>query len=115
MKTIENVSCLKVMGQSEFIIELFDKDTLESILIKIPAGQYDKSSIINILIREKYRQDQVEAIINNHFLNIADWLDKKFKGEEIAFEDSEYEDFQTWRAECKTYAEMILEAIKEFI
>lgn len=111
MMDIANISCSKVLGQRKFIIELFDKDTQESVLINLPAGRYDKSTIINELIRNKYSQDQVEAIINNHFLNISEWLDKKFKGEEVEFEDKEYDKLQAWRKDSKVYANMIIEAI----
>ena len=115
MMTIENISYSVVMGRKEFVIELFDENTQESILVKLPTGVYDKSSIINILIREKYKQDQVEAIINNHFLNIANWLDKKFAGEDVTFEDPEYDKLQAWRADSKVYAAMIVDAIKDLI
>lgn len=68
--------------------------------------EYDwsKSIIIDKLIRNQYSQDKVEAIINNHFLNISEWLDKKFKGEEVEFEDPEYDALQNWRKQCKVIA-----------
>lgn len=115
MMTIENISCNIDMGQRQFIIELFDKDTNISILVKLPTGKWDRSVIINELIREKYSQDRVEAIINNHFLNIAEWLDKKFKNENVTFEDPEYDELQNWRKQSKNYADMIIKAIEEFI
>jgi hypothetical protein len=54
MMTIENISCNIDMGQRQFIIELFDKDANNSILVKLPTGKWDRSVIINELIREKY-------------------------------------------------------------
>lgn len=69
---------------------------------------WSKSVIIDKLIRSQYPQDKVEAIINNHFLNIAEWLDKKFKGEEVEFEDPEYDGLQNWRKQCKIIADEAL-------
>lgn len=69
---------------------------------------WSKSNIINKLIRTQYQQDKVEAIINNHFLNIAEWLDKKFKGEDVTFEDPEYDGLQNWRKQCKVIADEAL-------
>lgn len=114
MMTIENISCSDIRGLKEFIIELFNGDTQESILVKLPRGRWDKSIVVNELIRKKYQQDHVEAIINNHFLNISEWLDKKFKGEEVSFEDPEYDELQAWRKDSKVYADMILKAIEEY-
>lgn len=115
MMTIENISYSIVSGLKEFIIGMFDENTQESILIKLPAGRWDKATIVNELIRKKFPQDRVEAIINNHFLNIAEWLDLKFKGEDITFEDAEYDELQNWRKDSKMYAEMIIKAIESFI
>lgn len=108
MYTIENNKRL-------FSIELFDEDTKERIFVNLKKGNWRTSTVIDALIRTKYSQDRVEAIINNHFLNIADWIDKKFKGEEVAFEDSEYEEFQKWRTLCKNIAPVIIDAIEKTI
>lgn len=76
--------------------------------VLIPQGLWNKSVIVNALIRSKYSQDQVEAIINNHFLNIAEWLDAKFNGSTDSFVDKEYDDFQNWRKQCKSLADEAL-------
>lgn len=80
----------------------------EPIQVLLPIGVWNKSSIIDALVRSQYSQDHVEAIINNHFLNIAEWLDLKFKGEDVKFEDLEYDEFQRWRKRCKVLAEEAL-------
>ena len=87
----------------------------QSFTITLPAGQWSTSVITNELIRYKYSQDAVEAIVNNHFLNIADWLDAKFNGSSDSFSDPEYEVFQAWRAECKTLAKEINKAIESIL
>ena len=112
MMTIENISYVVVSGSKKYVIDLFDEETNEGLLINLPLGKYDKGTIINTIIRKKYSQDQVEAIINNHFLNMADWFDKKFKGEDVSFEDPEYDEFQNWRKNSKIYADMIVKAIE---
>lgn len=112
---IESIIYTTEFGKRKFLIELSDQSTGESINIDLRDGKWDNSIVVNALIRSKYSQDRVEAIINNHFLNIADWLDKKFKGEEVKFEDKEYENFQIWRDKCKKTSPMILEAIENFI
>lgn len=86
----------------------YDDVYKDDINIYIPEYNWKKSVIINELIRCKYSQDHVEAIINNHFLNIAEWLDAKFKGEEVKFSDPEYDEFQAWRKECKVIADEAL-------
>ena len=113
MMTVESITYLVEAGKRKFVIELNSGD--EIINIKLNDGRWDKSTVVNALIRAKYSQDQVEAIINNHFLNISEWIDKKFKGEEVAFEDSEYEEFQKWRALSKETSNSVINAIEELI
>lgn len=112
MMTIDNISCEIISGSKKYIIDLFDEETKKGLLVNLPLGQYDKSTIVDAIIRKKYSQDRVEAIINNHFLKISDWISKKFNGENVEFEDLEYEEFQAWRRDSKLYADMIIEAIK---
>lgn len=76
--------------------------------VKFYKFEWDRSIIINKLIRNQFSQDQVEAIINNHFLNISEWLDKKFKDEDVTFEDPDYDKLQTWRKNCKDIADKAL-------
>lgn len=113
MMTVESITYSVEAGKRKFVIELNSND--EAINIRLNDGRWDKSTVVNALIRAKYSQDRVEAIINNHFLNIADWIDKKFKGEEVAFEDSEYEEFQKWRTLSKEISDIVINAIEEFI
>lgn len=113
MKSIETLSYETFKGQRIFSIELYDDSTNSSAIIELPAGKWDRSTIINLLVRHQYSQDRVEAIINNHFLNIAEWLDKKFAGSEESFEDLEYDELQNWRKECKVLADIIIERINK--
>lgn len=115
MYKIENLSYTIDFGRYVFNIEVFDDDTKQGIIIELPAGQWDKATIVNLLIRSKYSQDQVEAIINNHFINISEWMDKVVAGEAIRFFDEEYEEFQKWRNTCKRLADEIIEQILKIV
>ena len=115
MYKIENLSYSIDLGRYVFNIEVFDDDTKQGIIIELPAGQWDDATIINLLIRSKYPQDRVEAIINNHFLNIGEWLDKKFAGSEEAFSDPEYDELQAWRKTCKALAKEAIEQISKIV
>ena len=113
MKSIETLSYETFKGQRIFSIELYDDSTNSSTIIELPAGKWDRATIINLLVRSQYSQDHVEAIINNHFLNIAEWLDKKFVGSEESFDDPDYDELQNWRKECKTLADTIIDRINK--
>lgn len=97
-----------------YVVEFVSNDKEQLSMITIPVVNWKKSVIINNLIRYRYSQDQVEAIINNHFLNIAEWLDAKFRGEEVKFSDPDYEEFQAWRKKCKTIADEALSVYPEY-
>ena len=113
MKTIENLSYVLKSGQRQYTIEVFDSETQQSLIVSLPTGRYDKATIVNEFIRSRYSQDKVEAIVNNHFINIAEWIDKKFAGSIEKFEDPEYEEFQEWRAISKALADEIIESISK--
>lgn len=94
-------------GFVEYSVEYVYNDAPGCIVLG--GDLWNRSEIVNALIRSRYSQDRVEAIINNHFLNIAEWLDKKFKGEDVKFEDPEYDKLQEWRKICKQWADEALE------
>lgn len=111
MRNIETLSYETFKGQRIFSIEVHDDSTNSSTIIELPAGKWDRATIVNLLVRSQYSQDHVEAIINNHFLNIAEWLDKKFAGSEEKFDDPDYDELQNWRKECKVLADVIIDRI----
>lgn len=80
--------------------------------VSMPIGVWNKPTIVNNLIRSKYSQDSVEALVNNHLLLLAEWQDKIFEGENPGkLEDHEYDELQEWRKLCKQWAD---EALKKF-
>lgn len=103
-----SIDKVSIDGFYNYIIEYVDTQ-IQPGSIRLSELSWTKSEIVNALIRTRYPQDRVEAIINNHFLNIAEWLDKKFKGEDIVFEDLEYDKLQDWRKQCKQWADEALE------
>lgn len=76
--------------------------------ISIAAPDWNRSGIVNSLIRSVYSQDRVEAIINNHFLAIGEWLEKKLAGSSEPFVDPDYDELQLWRETCKQWADEAL-------
>lgn len=111
MRTVESLWYINDAGLRQYTVEVFDDETQESLIINLPAGRYDKATIVNALVRSKYPQDSVEAIINNHFLAISEWLDAKFAGSAESFSDPDYENLQAWRAESKRLADEIIAMI----
>ena len=114
MITIENITYSVVNGQREFIIDIFGNSANTSAVIGLPRGKWDYSTVVNTLIRSKYSQDSVEALVNNHLLAMSEWQDKIFAGENPGrFEDPEYNELQQWRATSKQLATQIIEEINK--
>ena len=107
MEKLLHISVSNYMGQPQYII-YYQLGDGEPVQVPLPAGDWNKSVIIDRLVRSKYSQDMVEAIVNNHFLNIAEWLDAKFAGSTESFVDVEYDEMQGWRKACKRLAEEAL-------
>lgn len=112
MDKLIDVSYNEIMNRRQFYI-IYENGNGESISVPLPLGKLDRSTIINALIRSKYSQDMVEAIVNNHFLNIAEWLDAKFTGSTDSFVDEDYDKMQDWRKTCKRLADEALQMYTE--
>lgn len=114
MDQIVNLSYSLNLGQKQYLIEIFNDETQQGLTIELPAGKWDKGIIVNLLVRSKYPQDSVEALVNNHLLAMAEWQDKLFAGENPGkFEDPEYNKLQAWRATSKELANKIIEEINK--
>lgn len=110
MEKLVQIQKYKFNGQDSYTI-YYQKNEEEPVQVLLPAGLWSKDVIVSALIRSKYSQDSVEAIINNHFMNIAEWLDKKFEGSTDKFSDPDYDELQKWRATSKRLAD---EALKQY-
>jgi hypothetical protein len=69
--------------------------------VTLPVGKYDRDTIINTIIRYKYREDEMEATINNYLLDSED--------EETV---NSFKEMQEWRRLAKDTAKEVLEIIK---
>lgn len=69
--------------------------------ITLPVGQYDRDTVISALIRQKYRDDEMQAIINNYLLD----QDDKEAVEEFNM-------MQEYRKFAKNLADKFLQAIQ---
>ena len=105
---IINIDKQIVDGFYTYMIDFID-DNNNPGSISLPGLSWNNSEIVNALIRTRYPQDRVEAIINNHFLAIGEWLDKKLSGSNEKFIDEEYDKLQEWRKICKQWAQEALE------
>ena len=108
MEKIIRINVDVFMGQKQYTIYYQNGDE-KPVKVSLTPGDWGKGLIVDALIRSKYSQDKVEAIINNHFLNIAEWLDAKFAGSTESFADPEYDEMQNWRKVCKRLAEEALQ------
>lgn len=70
--------------------------------IVLPFYEFEKSNIINNIIRERYSASQVEAIVNNYLLDATnkDYL-------------KEFNDMQEWRKKAKSIARKVNDFIQE--
>ena len=84
-------------------------------MFNIGVDDWNRDNLISIFIRARYTQDRVEAIINNHFIKIAEWLDKKFNGSIEPFIDEEYTELQNYRTQIKAWVDEMLEKYPEYI
>ena len=103
------------LGQPQYVI-YYQEDNGEPVKVLLPRGKWNRDVIIDSLVRSKYSQDEVEAIINNELLNISDFMDELRNGgitKAISYlknlvEDEGYKNLQDWRRACKTLADKAL-------
>ena len=119
------------LGESE-IKELWDKaqqeDTSYEVFarqhkygywsVEVPMGQWRYDGVINAIIREKYRSDEMEAINNNATASFAEFLNElvrdgilsatKHLVENIKEDNQEaFKEMQEWRALAKKEAKEV--------
>lgn len=104
------ISCSRHLGQKVYTInfhieelgedERQDGQRFRYHTVTLPIGQYDRATVISTLIRQKYRDDEMQAIINNYLLDPDD--------EEVV---AEFNEMQEYRRFAKTLADEFLQAI----
>lgn len=80
-------------------------------IITLPIGVWNYGAIVSALIRTKYSEDDVEAIINNNIALIA--TPSSISDEESQAKLDEFKQMQEWREKCKTRAKELLALGKE--
>ena len=69
--------------------------------VTLPVGQYDRDTVISTLIRQKYRDDEMQAIVNNYLFD---------KDDEEAL--AEFNVMQEYRRFAKKVADQFLQEIQ---
>lgn len=76
------VTCERNLGRNVYTInfdvkkltkkEATDGQKYKYHTITLPAGQYDRNTVISAIICQRYSNDEMQAIINNYLLDEAD-------------------------------------------
>lgn len=68
----------------------------------------ERDKVVDAIISSAYPTDKMQAIINNHFANLAKIADgKEFDADEKEHED-EYDNMQAWRVKAKAVAKEVM-------
>ena len=83
-------------------IEKVDNDTerYRFSSVTLPVGQYDRATVISAIIRQRYSDDEMQAIINNYLLDPND-----------AEAVKEFNEMQAYRKHAKNIADQFLQEI----
>ena len=72
------------------------------------AHPLERDKVIDAIVSAGYPSDKMQAIINNHLVNLATLADGgKLDNDELAHED-EYNAMQEWRKKAKTVASEVM-------
>lgn len=74
-------------------------------------GTRTYDGIVNAIVCDHYPADKMQAIINNHFLNLAKIADGKKLDEDDIAHEAEYDAMQEWRAKAKRVAKEVVSMI----
>ncbi|MEI3053876.1 MAG: hypothetical protein V8T35_11165 [Prevotella sp.] len=74
-------------------------------------GTRTYDGIVNAIVCDHYPADKMQAIINNHFLNLAKIADGKKLDEDDIAHEAEYDAMQEWRVKAKSVAKEVVSMI----
>ncbi len=74
--------------------------------IQLPAGVWNYGALVSALVRHKYSESEVEAIISNSLLLLSGT--STVSDEEATEKQTEFDAFQTYRETCKARAKELL-------
>lgn len=69
----------------------------------------ERDKVVDAIISTAYPTDKMQAIINNHFANLAIIADGKKLDADEEEHEAEYEAMQAWRTKAKAVAKDVLE------
>ena len=69
----------------------------------------ERGKVIDAIVTSVYPTDKMQAIINNHFANLAKKADGKKLDEDDEEHEAEYNAMQDWRTKAKAVAKDVLE------
>lgn len=72
------------------------------------AHPLERDKVIDAIVRAAYPNDKMQAIINNHFLNLAKIADGKKLDEDELSHETEYNAMQEWRTKAKSVASEVM-------
>lgn len=69
----------------------------------------ERDKVIDAIVRAAYPNDKMQAIINNHFANLAKIADGKKLDADDEEHEAEYEAMQEWRTKAKAVATDVID------
>lgn len=69
----------------------------------------ERGKIVDAIVSSAYPTDKMQAIINNHFANLAKIADGKKLDADDEEHESEYESMQKWRTKAKAVATDVID------
>lgn len=79
--------------------------------VELETGVWNYGAIVSALMRSKYSEDDVEAIINNNIALLA--MPSAVSEEDGQEKLAEFRNMQEWRSQCKARAKELLAIGKE--
>lgn len=70
----------------------------------------DRGKVIDAIVSAAYPSDKMQAIINNHFVNLARIADGKKLDADDKEHEAEYDAMQEWRTKAKSVASDVMES-----
>lgn len=74
--------------------------------ITLPAAVWNYGALVSALVRTKYSESDVEAILSNSLLLLSGA--STVSEDESTEKSTEYNEFQEWREKCKTRAKELM-------
>lgn len=107
---MEDIKIENDLGRSKYSFKIGIGEYSTS-TITLETGIWNYGAIVSALVRSKYSEDEVEAIVSNSLLLMTNPV--AISEEEITSKQEELQTFQEWREKCKVRAKELLELGKQ--